>query len=94
MQIDKKSQYDYITAVHGAMICIMVFPIHCNYFSHFYPALILRLNCVLSFFMPWFFYKYGFFSKPSGGRTCYYLKKYIRPFIIYGLIGWLIQSLV
>lgn len=80
MQIDKKSQCDYITAVHGAMICIMIFPIHCNYFSHFYPALILQLNCVLSFFMPWFFYKSGFFSKPSGGgRTRHYLKNISGP---------------
>lgn len=45
--------------------------------------------------MPWFFYKSGFFSKPSGGgRTRHYLKKYIRPFIIYGLIGWLVQGLI
>ena len=51
--------------------------------------------------MFWLFSCHGSFisqvfsaNHPGGGRTGYYLRKYIRPFAIYGLIGWLIKGIV
>lgn len=79
----------YIDNVAGIMIPWMILG-HCSLFSGFgIPG-----YSILSFYMPWFFYKSGMFFKT---RNCQELiktdyKKFIIPFWVYSLIGWFVWS--
>ena len=80
----------YIDVIAGIMIFWMILG-HCSFFSHqsvpFYS--------LLSFYMPWFFYKSGMFfaSRDSVSLLKKDSKKLLRYYLIYSAIGWLVWSI-
>lgn len=83
----------YIDVVAGIMIIWMILG-HCYSFSHYFPRVIWNTYKFLSFYMPWFFYKSGSFfrSRTSKDLLKKDLRKYIRPFLVYSIIGWSVWS--
>ena len=99
MEETVKGKCDYITAINGLMFFIIIVG-HCvfissDYISGIWSSISVLMCIVFMMFMPWFFYKSGSFSEHDGTiKTRHYLKKYIRPFAIYGAIGMAVQFLV
>lgn len=80
----------HIDAVAGIMIIWMILG-HCRFFSHHQ----LPFPNYLGFYMPWFFYKSSFFFKPKDVKKLLSKDtgKFLRVFIIYSLIGWIVWSI-
>lgn len=78
---------EYIDAVAGIMILWMMFG-HLQQVT----GVFLDYPNILFFFMPWFYYKAGALSKEKTLRETARvgLGRYVKPFVIYGLIGQLI----
>ena len=82
-------RFQFIDVVAGIMICWMILG-HCNYFS---PGHKLEFYKYISFFMPYFYYKSGWFFKPTSQKAlikkdtnkliCYYVF-----FSVLGVIVW------
>ena len=63
---------------------------HCSFFSqHRIP-----FYSLLSFYMPWFFYKSGMLFHPKNQVDLYKkdIYKYIRYYVVYSFIGWCIWA--
>lgn len=77
----------YIDVVAGLMILWMVIG-HLQQVTGYY----LDYPNILFFFMPWFYYKAGALSKDYALREIANRggQKFIKPFVVYGLIGQLI----
>ena len=86
----QNNRWAYIDAVAGLMIVWMILG-HCSFFSHYG----LPYREYLSFYMPWFFYKSGFFFFEKS--QCLLLKKdsnkLLRYYIVYSIIGWGVWSI-
>ena len=80
-------RFNYIDAIAGIMIIWMILG-HCTTFSHYR----LPFREFLSFYMPWFFYKSGMFFKARNQKDLLQkdLRKYIKPFIVYSLVGYVV----
>lgn len=80
---------EYIDVVSGIMISWMIIG-HCIHFSHFD----LPCRYLLSFYMPWFFYKSGMLYKPKNIIDLFQKdsSKYLRYFVVYSFIGWMVWS--
>ena len=83
----------YIDVVAGIMIFWMIWG-HCSFFSH-YGSRAMGVYKFLSFYMPWFFYKSGsfFFFLSHKDLLRKDLQKYIKPFLVYSIIGWSVWSI-
>ena len=86
----KKKRLAYIDVVAGIMIIWMIFA-HCRVFS----SVKLPFPNFLCFFMPWFFYKSGLFFRTKSYKEMVRKdsRKFLRYFIVYSLIGWIVWSI-
>jgi len=86
----QKKRLEYIDVVAGIMIIWMILG-HCRLFSHHQ----LPFPNYLSFYMPWFFYKSGIFFKTKDEKQLLSKDsvKFLRIFIVYSLIGWVVWSI-
>ena len=95
----EKCKCNYITALNGFLIACVI-AVHCGIMTwsvemYDWNLVLFVIAAATMMRMPWFFYKSGFFSEHDGSvRTKHYLKKYIRPFVLYGAIGSVVQILV
>ena len=80
----------YIDVIAGIMIIWMIFG-HCRHFS----STKLPFPNFLGFFMPWFFYKSGYFFKTLNQNQLLRKDtgKLLRYLFVYALIGWVVWSL-
>lgn len=78
---------EYVDLAAGIMIAWMIFGHTASHAS--YEGDFLIIGKYLSFFMPWFFYKSGFFYKRKTLTEIINngAKKLILPFVVYSLIG-------
>lgn len=85
-----------VDTLSGVLILQMIFVVHCAKLSGIKGIVIDSEMLMMQFFMPWFFYKSGmFYHAVSIGET---IKKgichFIKPFIIFSLIGWMVIVIV
>ena len=85
-----KERLTYIDAVAGLMIGWMILG-HCSYFSHYS----LSFFKFLGFYMPWFFYKSGMFFSPKKRGELFWkdVHKFIRLYVVYCFLGWIIWAI-
>ena len=79
----------HIDIIAGIMILRMIIG-HCTYFSQQgIPFFFL-----LSFYMPWFYYKSGMLFHPNNQADLYKkdIYKFLRYFVVYSFIGWCIWA--
>lgn len=88
---NKSNRLTYVDVVSGIMICRMITSHCCQKSSYYNDSLEIILE-LLVFFMPWFFYKSGTFFSPKDSTKL--LKKdtnkFIRCFIVYSFLGWIV----
>lgn len=84
----------YIDVVAGIMIIWMILG-HCYTFSHYFPRVIGNTYKLIGFYMPWFFYKSGQLFLPRNTKDLLRkdLQKYVKPFLVYSIIGWVVWSI-
>ena len=85
----KSGRVSYIDTSAGLMILFMLY-YHLVFFSRCSPL----PAYLMSFFMPFFFYKSGMFfvSRPTRNLIEKDTAKFIKPFFIYSFVGWIIWS--
>lgn len=84
-----QGRLDYIDEISGVLIVVMVLEhvtYNCDY--GYYPFLRLFF-----FYMPWFFFKSGFFHKNQRPRILFKktLYKFLRTYVIFWVIGLLVS---
>lgn len=85
---DNKNINNSVTIVAGVLITHMV-TMHIQQFYNTNTTVYYWQNLLLSFFMPWFFLKSGMFFREKLPKQLFYesLKKYIKPFVFYTILG-------
>ena len=85
-----KGRMTYIDVVAGIMIIWMILG-HCRHFSSYQ----LPFPNYLAFYMPWFFYKSGLFFNTKENKDLLRndVAKYLRFFLVYSFIGWVVWSI-
>ena len=84
----KHERYSHIDAIAGLLIINMILG-HCIQKTGMKEMDLYHYMNVLSFFMPWFFFKSGMFSKVKSVRDTAIngLYKFMRPYLIWNIAG-------
>lgn len=79
----------YLDNICGLLILNMIFIAHVAYYIHYYPLPLSVIGEILSFFMPWFFFKAGMVFKSKSLRKCIKTSiiRLLVPFCIFNAIG-------
>ena len=84
----------YLDNICGILILYMIFILHCGDIAKSHSVLSSLLGKLLfSFMMPWFFFKSGMFADKAKFDIKRNFKKFISPYILFTIYGWVIMLL-